>query len=288
MGEGCVASLNTSVPETGWRFPGGAALWGRLLLFWLQPGGLQRSEPVLGSSHSFPSPACAPPWGLGRQNIARTCFCSLQHQGLSVGLCPGRRSPGPCPRSLLHHRAHQQGHSSDFCIFSLCLSSSRQSSEQVLGNMRCLLWWRTLHIPCQGATGTASPAEPQVRARTCQSLCCCPPALNQPPQGLPSRLPAVCVCDSQPPGPPHLPLLGQNGLLGEKMLSTFLQSRDPIPEQFQWVTSTTALVEDLGRSMRSLCPLSAALCSCSRGSALLCHGDTKEHPVNSREGENDK
>lgn len=66
--------------------------------------------------------------------------------------------------------------------------------------MRCLLWWGTLHIPCQGATGTVSPPEPHLRAQTCQSRCCCPPALYQRAQGPLSRLPALCVCDSSPQG----------------------------------------------------------------------------------------
>lgn len=81
--------------------------------------------------------------------------------------------------------------------FSLCLSSSRQISEQLLGNMRWLLWWGTLHIPCQGA------ARPTYLVPEAPGTCL-------------TRLPALCVCVTVNPEPPHLSLLGQNSPDGRK------------------------------------------------------------------------
>lgn len=76
---------------------------------------------------------------LGRQDTARTGFCSLPAPGSVCVSVPRQGSPGPCPRpcslglGCVHGRAHWQGHSSYFCIFPFASAAPDRALSRCWG-----------------------------------------------------------------------------------------------------------------------------------------------------------
>lgn len=162
----------------------------------------------------------------------RVCLCECAKAGGALAPALGPCSMGP---GHVHGRPTGRAPALTFAFFPLPQQLQTELWAGV-GKYEVAFVVGDLHIPSQG---TASPPEPHLRAQSCQSLCCCPPASYLRSQGLTSSGFQLCVCDSHPSGPPHLSLLGQNSPDGRKNAFPFASkqksdsrgiSNEPFPQ----------------------------------------------------------